>query len=39
MAKNEVRERLSMDGPGALSDAALLTVCGAEAVASIDSHG
>jgi DNA repair protein RadC len=35
MAKNEVRERLLMDGPGALSDADLLTVCGAEAVASI----
>jgi DNA repair protein RadC len=35
MAKNEVRERLLMDGPGALSNADLLTVCGAEAVASI----
>jgi DNA repair protein RadC len=35
MAKNEVRERLLMDGPGALSDADLLTVCGAEAVANI----
>jgi len=35
MAKNEVRERLLMGGPGALSDADLLTVCGAEVVARV----
>ena len=35
MAKDEVRERLLMDGPGALSDADLLTVCGAEELASM----
>jgi DNA repair protein RadC len=37
MAKNEVRERLLMDGPGALSDGDLgdlLEVCGAEGVAT-----
>ncbi len=34
MAKNEVRERLLMDGPGALSDADLLEVYGAEGVAT-----
>jgi DNA repair protein RadC len=34
MAKNEVRERLLMDGPGALSDADLLTICGAEVLAT-----
>jgi DNA repair protein RadC len=33
MAKDEVRERLFMDGPGALSDADLLTLCGAGSVA------
>ncbi len=27
MAKNEIRERLLMDGPGALSDADLLAMC------------
>jgi DNA repair protein RadC len=35
MAKTEVRERLLMDGPGALSDADLLTLCGAEPVSSV----
>ncbi len=35
MAKNEVRERLLMDGPGVLSDADLLTLCGAEPVSSV----
>jgi DNA repair protein RadC len=35
MAKNEVRERLLMDGPGALSDADLLTLCGAETVSAV----
>lgn len=35
MAKNEVRERLLMDGPGALSDADLLTLCGAGTVSSV----
>ena len=35
MAKNEVRERLLMDGPGALSDADLLTLCGAETVSTV----
>ena len=35
MAKNEVRERLLMDGPGVLSDADLLTLCGAGTVSSV----
>ncbi len=35
MAKNEVRERLLMDGPGSLSDADLLTLCGAEIVSGV----
>ena len=35
MARNEVRERLMMDGPRALSDADLLEACGAETVAGV----
>ena len=35
MAKNEVRERLLMGGPGALSDADLLALCGAETVSGV----
>ena len=35
MAKNEVRERLLMDGPKSLSNAALLTLCGAEIVSGV----
>ncbi len=35
MAKSEVRERLLMDGPGRLSDADLLTLCGAEIVSGV----
>ena len=35
MARNEVRERLMMDGPRVLSDADLLEACGAETVASV----
>jgi DNA repair protein RadC len=35
MVKNEVRERLLMDGPSVLSDADLLTLCGAENVSSV----
>ena len=35
MAKNEVRERLLMGGPGALSDADLLALCGAETVSNV----
>ena len=35
MSRNEVRERLLMGGPGSLSDADLLTLCGAERVATV----
>ena len=35
MSVNEVKERILMDGPGALSDADLLTLCGAESVAAV----
>lgn len=34
MAKNEVRERLIMEGPAALSDADLLALCGGERVST-----
>lgn len=36
MGRNEVRERLIMEGPAALSDADLLTVCGAGVVAGVE---
>jgi DNA repair protein RadC len=35
MSVNEVRERLLMEGPAVLSDADLLTLCGAESVAAV----
>ena len=35
MGKSEVRERLIMEGPGVLTDADLLALCGAEALSSV----